>query len=93
VAKAAKQTFPGNEIPLFRANKEAESRREALVAELKKVNRCKFFTDAAIREHIKDTLAERRRRVTKGYDFTQVNLLSFLVPCDFILKIHLATSD
>jgi len=49
VAKAAKQAFPGNEIPLFRANKEAESWREALVAELKKVNRSKYFTDAAIR--------------------------------------------
>ena len=66
---------------MLRNNKEAEARREALVADLKKNKRSRFFTDGAIRDHIRDTLAERRRRVSNGYDFTKVMyiIIVFLV--------------
>ena len=44
-----------------------------LVTELIPTCSSKFFTEASIRQHIIDTLAERRRQVKKGYDYSKVS--------------------
>ena len=77
MANAAKHAWPGNSIPLFRGNSTNLKKLDALVAELKSTGETPFFGEAAIRQHILDSLAERRRMVKKGYDYMKVCELNF----------------
>lgn len=75
VAKAARQAWPGNSIPTFRGNNKETKKLDSLVKDLIPSCRTKFFGEAAIRKHIIDSLAEHRRSVKKGHDYTKVNIL------------------
>ena len=72
VAKATRERWPGNNIPIFRGNLENMKALNELVDELKGSCSTKYFDEKAIRNHAIDTLAERRRRVRSGYDYTKV---------------------
>lgn len=80
------EMWPGNDIPTFKNNKEAEQKLNNLVKDLEK--ECSFaplnFGKEDIRQHILDVLNERRRHVRKGYDYSLVSSL-FL---DFIFQIN-----
>lgn len=67
--------WPGNDLPIFRGNKENMNKLDDLVKELVPTCSSKFFAEASIRQHIIDTLAERRRQVKKGYDYSKVRRL------------------
>ncbi|CAB3977434.1 Hypothetical predicted protein [Paramuricea clavata] len=73
VKAAAIKKWPGNNIPIFRKNKQETEQLDALVDEL---DDCIFetvgFDKAAIRQHIIDIMNERRRSVRNGYDYTSV---------------------
>jgi len=74
VAKAAHEEWPGNDVPTFRGNAENSSRLDKLVKRLHDsglVNH--YFKKPAIRKHIIDTLAERRRNIKNGADYTKVS--------------------
>ena len=73
VSKATKLAWPGNDLPIFRGNKENIKKPDDLVKELIPTCSSKFFTVASIRQHIIDTLAERRQQVKKGYDYNMVS--------------------
>ncbi len=79
VRAAAALAWPGNEIPTFKNNKENAARLDQLVMEL--LPDCSYsplslpgvcFSRNGIRQHILDTLNERRRRVHGGYDYEKV---------------------
>ena len=72
MAKAARNTWPGNDIPIFRGNATNLKKFADLVIELTRTCETPYFGEAAIRRHILDSLAERRRMVKKGYDYLQV---------------------
>lgn len=72
MAKAARHTWPGNDIPIFRGNATNLKKLTDLVTELTRTCETPYFGEAAIRRHILDSLAERRRMVKKGYDYLQV---------------------
>ena len=73
VSKSAKLAWPGNDILIFRGNKENTSKLDNLVKELKQACSSRYFDEDAIRQHIIDSLAERRRQVKRGHDYTQVS--------------------
>ena len=66
--------WPGNDIPIFRKNQTALMQLNALVDEL--ADQSSYapagFGKAGIRQHILDTLNERRRRVHKAHNFDKV---------------------
>lgn len=77
MSRATKIAWPGNDLPTFRGNKENTKKLDDLVKELAPSCSSKHFTETSIREHIIDTLAERRRQVKKGYDYDKVcNILN-----------------
>ena len=61
----------GNNITIFHGNPENMKALNALVDELKGSCSTKYFDEKAIRNHAIDTLAERRRRVRSGHDYTK----------------------
>lgn len=77
VQESAVKRWPGNHIPIFRKNVDALSELENLVNEL--VGSCSYapagFGRVGIRQHILDTLNERRRRIHKGHDYNKVIIL------------------
>lgn len=72
MSKVAKLAWPGNDIPIFRGNKDNVAKLEDLVKELKPTIANRFFDEDAIRQHIIDSLSERRRQIIRGHDYTQV---------------------
>ena len=65
VAKAIRLAWPGNNnFPTFRCNKENKEKHDNLVKELKTTCCSKHFPETAMRQHIIDTLSERRRQIT-----------------------------
>lgn len=68
MAKAARLAWPGNDIPIFRSNKDNTKKLDNLVQELKSTCCTKHFPESAIRQHI-TTLSERRRQIKRGYDY------------------------
>ncbi|XP_065892403.1 putative autophagy-related protein 11 [Dysidea avara] len=71
VAKEARRVWPGNDIPLFRGNKENQAKLNALVEELEECCTTEFFTKDCIKQHIICTLSERRRHIKLGYDYVK----------------------
>ena len=69
---AACETWPGNCIPTFRKGSSEMQQLESLVESLVQSSSCEYFGKRAIRSHILDTLAERRRQVRKGHDYGKV---------------------
>ena len=72
MAKAARCMWPGNDIPIFRGDDTNLKKLSDLVDELAGTCGTPHFEKPAIRRHILDSLAERRRMVKKGYDYLQV---------------------
>ena len=77
--------WPGNDLPIFRENKDNMKKLDDLVQELIPSCSSKFFTEASFCQHIIDTLAERRRQVKKGYDYNEV---SKRLECEYILYMY-----
>ena len=75
VQERAVQKWPGNDIPIFRKNIKAMKELNELVEELTET--CTYapagFNKAGIRQHILDTLNERRSRIHKGHDYDKVS--------------------
>lgn len=74
VAKAARLAWPGNDIPIFRGNKDNLKKLDNLVPELNPTCSSKHFQETAIRRHILDTLSERRRQIKRGYDYENAHV-------------------
>lgn len=74
VQEKAVQKWPGNNIPVFRKNATALKELQDLVDEL--ASSCTYapagFNKQGIRQHILDTLNERRRRIHNGHDYEKV---------------------
>ena len=74
VQERAVRRWPGNAIPIFRKNVKALKELNELVDELAET--CTYvpagFDKRGIRQHILDTLNERRRRIHKGHDYEKV---------------------
>ena len=79
MAKAAKHTWPGNDIPIFRGNATNLKELTDLVTDLTRTCETPYFGEATIRRHVVDSLAERRRMVKKGYDYLQVCRLNLMM--------------
>jgi hypothetical protein len=79
VSKAAKLAWPGNDIPIFRGNKDSIAKLEDVVKELKPTCANRFFDEDAIRQHIIDSLSERRRQIKRGHDYTRVSIIDDFV--------------
>ena len=71
VAAAARNAWPGNNIPTFRNDSHSLTKLDELVKGLVPDCATPFFGEKAIRRHIIDTLTERRRRVKKGYSYEE----------------------
>ena len=73
VSEEVKKAFPGNTVANFKKSSEALQQVQKLTDKL--VPLYSFaqvgFGPKAIRQHILDTLNERRRRARKGFDFTK----------------------
>ena len=71
--------WPGNDIPTFKSNQEAEQNLDSLVKDLEKLKECTFaplhFGKEGIRQHILDVLNERRRHVRNGFDYSLISSL------------------
>lgn len=74
MSQAACETWPGNDIPTFRNNKDNTAKLNELVNKLEPECALPDFGRAAIKQHILDCLTERRRNVKKGYDYENVSL-------------------
>jgi len=75
VAAAAKEKWPGNTVPHFKPGSSEEKDLEDLVEKLTvkhSIEKLGFGADA-IRQHIRDTLYERRRLIKKGKDYENVS--------------------
>ena len=100
VQERAVQKWPGNAIPIFRKNITALKELNGLVDELAKT--CTYapagFDKSGIRQHILDTLNERRRRIHNGHDYEKVYcfkcqlvcLLCSLILCQYLSSWRLA---
>eukprot|EP00731_Ephydatia_muelleri_P009432 Em0005g18a len=71
VNKAVKEQWKGNVIPLFKTDPEEKKKLEDMVQKLVPNCSTKYFGERAIRQHIIDTLTERRRMIKKGFDYTK----------------------
>ena len=69
VAAAAKEVWPGNDIPTFRKDEKNLKKLDDLVKKLTPECSLPFFQEKAIRQHILDCLTEHRRNVKKGYNY------------------------
>ena len=86
VSAAAREKWPGNDIPTFKNNKEKIKELDDFVAKLSAEHSMKYFGPAAIKQHILDCLTERRRSVRKGYDYekvSQIIIMYFIVTVKF----------
>ena len=68
VVKAASERWPGNNIPTFRNDKENH-----LVEKLIPEYQLPHFGKKQIRQHILDSLNERRWQTRKGHDYNLVS--------------------
>ena len=96
VQERAVQKWLGNAIPIFRKNITALKELNELVDELAET--CTFaptgFDKSGIRQHILDSLNERRRRIHNGHDYEKVHcfkcqlvcVLCSLILCQFNLS-------
>ena len=88
IRAAVIEVWPGNNIPTFKNNKEAEQKLNNLVKDLEK--ECTFeplnFGKEGIRQHVLDVLNERRRHVRKGRDYSLVSslLLNFIFQINYM---------
>ena len=73
VARATSERWPGNELPKFKNDKKLLKSLDDFVDELLPDCEAPNFGKVAIRQHILDTLNERRRQVRKGYDYENVS--------------------
>ncbi|KAL5510543.1 hypothetical protein EMCRGX_G006105 [Ephydatia muelleri] len=71
VNKAVKEQWKGNVIPLFKTDPAEKKKLEDMVQKLVPNCSTKYFGERAIRQHIIDTLTERRRMIKKGFDYTK----------------------
>ena len=69
------ETWPGNDIPTFTNNKEAEDQLQNLVEDLNE--ECSFqvlgFGIESIKQYVIGILNERRQHVRKGQDYSMVS--------------------
>lgn len=72
VAEAARKRWPGNDIPVFRNNPANMAELDDLVTMLLPECSLPCFNKKQIRQHILDTLTERRRNVKRGHDYDKV---------------------
>ena len=74
VTSAALEKWSGNDLPVFRSDPAATQELENLVSTLEET--CSFepagFNKEGIKQHVLDVLNERRRKIRKGHDYTQV---------------------
>jgi len=66
--------WPGNDLSIFCGNSSNQAKLNDLVEELKSTCVTKYFDEESIRQHIIDSMAERRRAIKKGYDYDKVNI-------------------
>ncbi|KAL5487226.1 hypothetical protein EMCRGX_G019803 [Ephydatia muelleri] len=71
VRKAVYDTWKGNSIPLFKTDSAERQKLEELAATLIPTCKTKYFGERAIRQHIFDSLNEKKRRIRKGVDYTK----------------------
>lgn len=87
VTTAALEQWPGNDLPVFKNDKAATEELETLVSTLEET--CSFepagFNKEGIKQHVLDVLNERRRRIRKGHDYTQVSSFIFT---NSVIKTH-----
>ena len=83
VQERAVQKWPGNAILIFRKNITALKELNELVDELAQT--CTYvpagFDKSGIRQHILDTLNERRRRIHNGHDYEKVYCFKSQLVC------------
>lgn len=86
VNMAVKRQWPGNKLPTFKGQLGKPGELDELVAKL--LPECTYsppslpgvvFGKKAIRQHILDSLNERRRMVHSGYDYENVCMFSVCV--------------
>ena len=80
ISCAALEKWPGNDLPVFKNDPAASKELDKLVSTLEET--CTFepagFNKEGIKQHVLDVLNERRRRIRKGHDYTQVGSLIFI---------------
>ncbi|KAL5503539.1 hypothetical protein EMCRGX_G010505 [Ephydatia muelleri] len=69
INKATKEVWSGNDVPKFRGNEEEMKKLDKLVSDLLPICSCKYFGPQSIRQHILDSLQERRRKIKNGHDY------------------------
>ena len=74
VRKAVYDTWKGNSIPLFKTDSAERQKLEEFAATLIPTCKTKYFGERAIRQHIFDSLNEKKRRIRKGVDYTKVSI-------------------
>ena len=72
VSEAARRKWPGNQIPTFYNNPTNMAELDNLVTKLLPECSLTYFNKKHIRQHILDTLTERRRNVKRGHDYDNV---------------------
>ena len=72
VSEEARKRWPGNDIPIFRNNKDNQAELDKLVDSLEDCV-LPYFNREQIRRHILDTLTERRRNIKRGYNYDDVS--------------------
>ena len=73
VASAAKNMWPGNNIPTFKNDEARLKELDKLVKSLLPECEMPCFSEQGIRRHILDCLTERRRQIKKGHDYENVS--------------------
>ena len=76
VAEAARRKWPGNSIPTFQNNPANMAELDNLVAKLLPECTLPCFNKKQIRQHILDTLTERRRSVKRGHNYDNVSYIN-----------------
>ena len=79
VRKAVYDTWKGNSIPLFKTDSAERQKLEELAATLIPTCKTKYFGERAIRQHIFDSLTEKKRRIRKGVDYTKVSMCEICI--------------
>ncbi|KAL5515074.1 hypothetical protein EMCRGX_G000192 [Ephydatia muelleri] len=69
INKATKEVWSGNDVPKFRGNEEEMKKLDKLVSDLLPICSCKYFGPQSIRQHILDSLQERRSKIKNGHDY------------------------
>jgi len=89
VAAAARDEWPGNDIPTFRNNPEACAQLDRLVKRIYPDCKLPNFDKEVIHQHIRDCLNERRRNIKKGYDYEQVQVVHIMASTSFGYTNHI----